>query len=152
MQTDKEAVDFEERRFMWGTDRSRPRLLHLALRVQDLERSVRFYVEGLEMTLFDRITIGPGKMTAVFVGYDDYERGGLIELCDYWEESGPYTQGSGFGHISIGTGDVDAMVEKLAAMGSEVTVPPRDYDGIGPRLCYLKDPDGYLIELIQTRR
>ena len=148
--TDKPVVDFTQRRFIWGTDKTEPRLLHLALRVRSLERSIGFYVEGLGMKLLDRISLPPGKLTAAFVGYDDYDRGGLIELCEQWEDSGPYTHGTGFGHISIGVGNVDAAVGKLEAMGAEVTVPPRDYDGVGPRLCYLKDPDGYLIELIQT--
>lgn len=148
---ESKAVDFETKRFIWGTDVGQPRLLHLALRVNDLEAAVRFYVEGLGMKLVDRITIGPGRMTAVFVGYSDYDAGGLIELCDYWDDEGPYTHGTGFGHISVGVGDVDAMVAKLEAMGSEITMRPKDYAGKGPRLAYLKDPDGYVIELIQTR-
>lgn len=153
MQTaDKPVVDFTERRFIWGTDKTEPRFLHLALRVQDLERSICFYVEGLGMTLFDRISLAPGKTTAAFVGYTDYERGGLIELCELWENEEAYTHGTGFGHISIGVGDVDATVERLVSMGAEVTVPPKDYGGGGPRLCNLKDLDGYVIELIQTVR
>lgn len=149
---DKTAVDFETKRFIWGEDKDEPRLLHLALRVHDLERAVQFYVEGLGMKLIDRINIGAGNMTAVFVGYGDYDSGGLIELCDFWNDSEPYTHGTGFGHISVGVGDVDAMVAKLEGMGAEITVRPKDYAEKGPRLAYLKDPDGYLIELIQTRR
>jgi lactoylglutathione lyase len=149
---DKPIVDYTQRRFIWGTDKTEPRFLHLALRVQSLDRSISFYVEGLGMKLMDRISLSPGKLTAAFVGYDDYDRGGMIELCELWDDNGPYTQGTGFGHISIGTGNVDAAVEKLEAMGAEVTAPPRDYDGEGPRLAYIKDPDGYSIELIQTVR
>lgn len=151
-QTDKPVVDYTQRRFIWGTDKTEPRFLHLALRVQSLERSIRFYVEGLGMKLFDRINLPPGKTTAAFVGYTDYDRGGLIELCELWENDEAYTQGTGFGHISIGVGDVDAAVGKLAAMGAEVTVPPKDYGGEGPRLAYINDLDGYAIELIQTSR
>lgn len=149
-QTDKPLVSFEERRFIWGTDNPRPRLLHLALNVHNLERSIRFYVDGLGMKLLDRISLPPGKMTAAFVGYGDYDQGGLIELCERWDDKGPFTHGTGFGHISVGTDNVDIAIERLLGLGGEVSVPARDYDGVGPRLAYLKDPDGYVIELIQT--
>jgi lactoylglutathione lyase len=147
---DPTATDFETTRLIWGTDVAKPRLLHLALRVADIDAATRFYVEGLEMRVLDRIYITPAKMTAVFVGYGDYASGGLIELCRYWEDELPYTHGTGFGHISIGVADVTASVARLEALGAQVTVPPKDYAGGGPRIAYVKDLDGYVVELIQT--
>jgi lactoylglutathione lyase len=150
MDGDPSTVNFEAKRFIWGVDLDKPRMLHLAIRVAEIDRSVRFYVDGLGMKLVDRIFITPANMTAVFVGYGDYEAGGLIELCRYWNEDGPYTHGTGFHHISVGVEDVAGMAARLVGMGFEMTVPPTDYAGKGPRLAYVKDPDGYSVELIQT--
>jgi lactoylglutathione lyase len=150
MDNDPSAVDVRDRRVMWGTDVATPRLLHTALRIADIERSLRFYVDGLGMTLHDRINIAPLNITAVFVGYGDYKTGGLIELSRHWDDKLPYTHGTGFNHISIGVPDVAAMVERLEAMGAEVTGRPGPFLGIGVGIAFVKDPDGYVIELVQT--
>jgi lactoylglutathione lyase len=149
--TNADAVDFETRRFMWGTDIHEPRILHLALRVEDLDRSLRFYVDGLGMKLKESIDIHPANALVAFVSFgDDYRDGGFIELCSYSNHEGPYTHGTGFHHISVGVADVQAMVNKLETMGIEVTVPPMEYLGKGPFMAYVKDPDGYSVELTQT--
>jgi lactoylglutathione lyase len=146
-----EVVDFETRRFMWGTDISERRLLHLALRVEDLDRSLRFYVDVLGMKLKEIIDIHPAGALVAFVSYgDDYRDGGFIELASYPAESGPYTHGTGFHHISIGVADVREVISQLEEMGVEVTVQPTEYLGKGPFMAYVKDPDGYSVEFIQT--
>jgi lactoylglutathione lyase len=143
-------VDVRDRRVIWGADVAEPRLLHVAIRIADIERSLRFYVDGLGMKLHDRINIEPLNITAVFVGYGDYRAGGLIELSRHWADEAPYTHGTGFNHISIGVPDVAAMVARLEAMGAEVTGRPKPFLGIGVGIAFVKDPDGYVVELVQT--
>jgi lactoylglutathione lyase len=150
MSSDISAVDFETRRWIWGTDVTEPRLLHIAIRVRDIEPALRFYVDGLGMKLIDRINIGPRRVTVVFVGYNEYSDGALVELARYWDDDVPYTHGTGFGHISIGVPNVVATFAKLEALGAEISVRPTDYLGRGPHIAYVKDPDGYTVELIQT--
>lgn len=147
-------VDFRERLWMWGEDIDEPRFLHVALRIKDPERSLRFYVDGCGLKLFDRINITPVGATVLFVGFDgdDYRSGGMIELASYADAGDePYTHGTGFHHISFGVPDVRATISKLEAMGVEVTVPPNRYLDQGPWIAYVKDPDGYSVEFLQTR-
>jgi lactoylglutathione lyase len=150
--TNETFADFETKRWIWGTDITQPRMLHLALRVTDLDRAARFYVDGLGMKILDRIRIGPRKVNIVFVGYGDYGVGGLIELAYYEDDTAPRTHGTGYDHMSVGVSDVIAMVAKLEGMGAEVKVRPTEYLGKGPRIAYVKDPDGNAVELIQTVR
>jgi len=152
MASDTSEVDFETRRFIWGTDVKKPRLLHIALRVREFEPALRFYIDGLGMKLIDRINIGPSRVKIIFLGYGDYDSGGLLELCCYSDDQSPHTHGTGFDHISIGVADVRATVAKLQALGAEIRVPPMNYLGKGPCLAYVKDPNGYPVELIQTVR
>ena len=149
---DAPFADFEDKRWIWGTDIAQPRMLHLALRVTDLERAVRFYTDGLGMKVLDRIRIGPRKVNLAFVGFGDYGAGGLIELARYDEDTTSRTHGTGFDHLSIGVSDVSASVAKLESLGAEVKVRPTEYLGKGPRIAYVKDPDGNSVELIQTVR
>jgi len=149
--TNANEVDFETRRWIWGRDIVEPRLLHVALRTTDIDRSLHFYVDGLGMKLMDRISIGPNRATVAFVGFgDDYRAGGFIELAHYADHEGPYTHGTGFHHISIGVPDIHATVARLEAMGTEVTVRPTMYLDKGPWIAYVKDPDGYPVEFLQT--
>ncbi len=57
--------------------------------------------------------------------------------------------GSGYGHIAITAGDLDATLARLAEQGIEPEKPPYSVREGGSRLCFVKDPDGYRIELIE---
>ena len=63
-----------------------------------------------------------------------------------------YEIGTGYGHIAITTDDLDATLERLAADGIEPEKPPYRPGGRaeGPRICFVRDPDGYRIEIIET--
>jgi lactoylglutathione lyase len=88
----------------------------------------------------------------VFVGFNDYTAGGIVELTRSWDFDGAYSHGSGYGHISIGVPDIVAMIAKLETMGMEITMRPKPLIAGGPRVAFVKDPDGYAVELIQTHR
>jgi len=149
---DEKAVDFETTRWIWGTDISERRLVYILLRVQDLDRSIKFYREGLEMKVFDRANIGPARSTVAIVGFTDYATGGLIELSCPWDNEKPFTHGTGYDHFSVGVGDIHGAVQQAVDAGAEIDVPPTGYLGRGPLIAFLKDPDGYRFEFIQTVR
>ena len=149
---DEKAVDFETTRWIWGSDITERRLLHILLRVQDLDRSIDFYRDGLGMKVFDRANIGPARVTVAVVGFGDYASGGLIELSCPWDNDKPYTHGTGYDHFSIGVGDINAAVKQAVEAGAELVTPPTGYLGKGPLISFVKDPDGYRIEFIQTIR
>lgn len=143
------AKDFDT--WLWGRDGTAPRFLHTMIRVKDFDASLRFYLEGLGMRVLDRFDVESRRASAVYIGYNDYAAGGLVELTSYWDEP-PQPGGAPNFHIAIGVPDVPAMVEKLEALGAEVSLRPKVLMEGGPEVAFVKDPDGYSVELIQTRK
>lgn len=148
-----EEKDYIETLWCWGRNRTEPYINCVTLRIADIDASLRFYVDGLGMKVFDRIDLPPRNAKLIMLGFDtgSYETGGLIELVRYLDQDDPYTPGTGFVHLSLGVPDVKAAVARLEAIGAEITVPPTEYfGGKGPWMSHLNDPDGYGIALIQT--
>jgi lactoylglutathione lyase len=56
--------------------------------------------------------------------------------------------GTGYGHIAIGVEDLDGTLEVLNGQGIEPERPPYTVSEGGSRLCFVRDPDGYRIEII----
>jgi lactoylglutathione lyase len=150
--SDEPADDFDARLWVWGADARAPRILHSMVRVKDVDTSLRFYLEGLGMKLLGRFDVESRRSTGVFIGFGDYDAGGVLELVDKWDDTGGYTHGTGYGHLAIGVPDMEATVARLAALGAEIITPPTALMKGGPRVAFVRDPDGYELELIQTRR
>jgi lactoylglutathione lyase len=137
----------------WGEADEMPRFLHSMIRVRNVGDSVRFYVDGLGMKLLDRYDIETGRFSILFLSFSGYRDGpAALELTYNWDQGEDYTHGSGYGHIAIGVPDVAAMYERLAGYGGTQVTPPKVMLEGAPQLAFVKDPDGYSIELIQTRR
>lgn len=143
---------FDPALWVWGVDETQPRFLHTMIRVREFEPALRFYIDGLGMKVLTRFSVERRRVDAMFIGYADYAHGGLLELVRLWDHEGPHTHGSGYGHISVGVPDVEAVVSKLTAMGAELVTPPTVLISGGPIVAFVKDFDGYAIELIQTCR
>jgi lactoylglutathione lyase len=143
---------FDPTLWVWGQDAVKPRVLHTMIRVKDFAAAVHFYVDLLGMKMLDRYEIPVRRVSAVFVGFDGYDVGGCIEIVRPWDSEGPFTHGTGYGHICIGVPDVVAMLDRLEANGVEVTTRPTILLPGGPCVAFVKDPDGYAVELVQTRR
>ncbi len=62
----------------------------------------------------------------------------------------PYEIGTGYGHIAITVGDIDVTLERLASVGIEPERPPYTVREGGSRLCFVRDPDDYRIELLEA--
>ena len=60
-----------------------------------------------------------------------------------------YELGTGYGHIAVTVDDLDATLARLAEQGIEPERPPYTVREGGSRLCFVRDPDGYRIELIE---
>ncbi|MDT4948082.1 MAG: lactoylglutathione lyase [Pseudonocardiales bacterium] len=71
---------------------------------------------------------------------------------EFYEKLGfeePYEIGTGYGHIAVSVDDLDGALEGLASVGIEPEKPPYTVREGGNRLCFVRDPDGYRIELIE---
>ncbi len=121
-------------------------LIHTCYRVLDLDRSVAFY-ENLGLEELRRVPIRD-EATNVFMGLPG--DGPRLELTYNHDREEPYEIGTGYGHIAISVDDLDATLERLAALGIEPERPPYTVREGGSRLCFVRDPDGYRIELLEA--
>jgi lactoylglutathione lyase len=121
-------------------------LIHTCYRVLDLDRSVAFY-RKLGMEELRRVPIRD-EATNVFMGLPG--DGARLELTYNHGRTEPYEIGTGYGHIAIGIDDLDGTLERLAADGIEPEKPPYRVREGGSRLCFVRDPDGYRIEIIES--
>ena len=121
-------------------------LIHTCYRVLDLERSVAFY-EKLGFEERRRLPIREEAVN-VFMGLPG--DGDRLELTYNFDtpEAG-YEIGTGYGHIAVTVDDMDATLETLAREGIEPERPPYTVREGGSRLCFVRDPDGYRVELIE---
>ena len=122
-------------------------LIHTCYRVLDVDRSVAFY-EALGFEERRRIPIRD-QATNVFMGLPgDGER---LELTYNHGNTEPYDIGTGYGHVAVTVEDLDGTLERLGQQGIEPERPPYTIREGGNRLCFVRDPDGYRIELIERR-
>lgn len=124
------------------------RMMHTMLRVRDLDASLKFYTELLGMQLIKKLDFPEGEFTLAFVGYGPEEENTMIELT-YNYDGGPYEIGTAYGHIALETSDIYATAETLRAGGAEITREPGPMKHGKTHIAFLKDPDGYMIELVQ---
>jgi len=126
------------------------RLLHMMLRVGELERSIRFYTEVLGMNLLRRKDYPSGRFTLAFVGYGLESAETVLELTHNWDISS-YEIGAGYGHIALGVEDIAATCEMIRAQGGKVVREPGPMKHGTTVIAFVEDPDGYKIELIQQK-
>jgi lactoylglutathione lyase len=119
-------------------------LIHTCYRIGDIDRSVAFY-ETLGFEEKRRMNIRDEAIN-VFMGFPD--DGPRLELT-YNHGVSEYTHGTGYNHIAITVADMDAALSGLAEQGIEPEKPPYSVREGGSLLCFVRDPDGYRIEIIE---
>ena len=120
-------------------------LIHTCYRITDIDKSVDFY-EKLGFEELRRMDL-PDGATNIFMGLPD--DGARLELT-YNPGVESYDVGTGYGHIAITAEDLDGTLEKLAGIGIEPEKPPYQVREGGSRLCFVRDPDDYRIEMIEA--
>jgi len=121
-------------------------LIHTCYRITDIDRSTEFY-KALGFQEMGRIPIREEAIN-VFMnlpGDGDMPR---LELT-YNIGVDSYELGTGYGHIAITADDLDATLDRLKTQGIEPEKPPYSVREGGSRLCFVRDPDGYRIELVE---
>ncbi len=125
------------------------RLLHTMLRVGDLNRSINFYTNVLGMKLLRKSDNSEYRYTLAFVGYEDESEGAVLELTHNWD-TGEYELGNAYGHIAISADDIHATCEEIKNAGGEIMRAPGPVKGGTVEIAFVKDPDGYAVELINS--
>ena len=151
-------------------------LIHTCYRITDIDRSVAFY-NALGFKEVGRLPIRDEAIN-VFMNQPEDGDNPLLELTYNVGHTEPYEMGTGYGHIAITSGDLDGMLAALAAalvpalaraedpvaalahridgmlaalaeQGIEPERPPYTIREGGSRLCFVRDPDGYRIEILE---
>lgn len=124
------------------------RYLHTMYRITDPEKSRAFYEAlGLEYRReFPIVRDGELEATNYFFGVPEQEEELELTLN---HDGRTYDLGTGYGHIALGVDDLDGTLARLREQGIEPERPPYSVREGGSRLCFVQDPDGYRVELIE---
>ena len=125
------------------------RYLHTMIRVSDLEETLGFFRDCLDMVETRRYDNEAGRFTLVFlaarddVGRAREEMAPVVELTYNWDPE-EYAGGRNFGHLAYEVDDIYATCQKLMDRGVTINRPPRD-----GRMAFIRTPDNISIELLQ---
>lgn len=122
--------------------------LHTMIRVNHLEESIHFYTNVLNMNLISKTDYPEGQFTLAFLSYGKTKEDPCIELT-YNYGKHEYELGTAFGHIALGTEDIQGLCEKVKAQGYKVAREPGPMKHGTTVIAFIEDPNGYKIELIQ---
>ena len=118
------------------------------IRVSDLDKSINFYTSILNMKVLRKKDYESGRFTLVFLGYGSEESHTVLELTYNWDKSA-YELGNAFGHLAIGVDDIYKTCDDIMNKGGVISRKPGPMKHGTTILAFVKDPDGYLIELLQ---
>ena len=122
----------------------RMELIHTCYRIGDIDRSVAFY----QALGFEEVGRAPIRDEAINVFMGLPGDGPRLELTyNFGVDS--YDLGTGYNHVAVTVDDLDGTLGRLAEKGIEPEKPPYSVREGGSRLCFVRDPDGYRIEIIE---
>jgi len=124
------------------------KLLHTMIRVGNMDQAIDFYTRILGMRLLRRKDYPAGRFTLAFVGYGNESDHAVIELTHNWDTTA-YELGNGFGHIAIGVNDIYSVCERIRTAGGTISREPGPMKHGSTVIAFVKDRDGYAIELIE---
>jgi lactoylglutathione lyase len=120
------------------------KLVHTCMRVRDIDASLKFY-EALGFERRGKLDFGSAYNIYMGVPGD----GDSLELTVNVGHDEPYDIGDGYGHIALTVDDLDGLLAQLAEQGYEPEKPPFHPGGREEyTICFIADPDGYRVELI----
>ena len=129
---------------------SHSQLAYTSYYVLDQKRALDFYVGLLGMVERQRITPSPG-VTEIVLGFDKEPNTPGILLMHKADRTTPYQIGDGFSRTIIHVSDIKAIVQKLTQAGVTIVRPPTEVASLKLTYSLVRDPDGWMIEFIQTQ-
>ncbi|WP_282176983.1 VOC family protein [Vibrio nereis] len=125
------------------------KMIHTMIRVSDLERSVKFYRDALELEIKDQYVFDGFSLTYLA----NKETGFELELTHNHDQSEPYDLGNGYGHLAVSVGDIESAHQRIKNLGIEAG-DIKAFDHQQKHLAtffFITDPDGYKIEFLQRQ-
>lgn len=123
------------------------KLIHSMIRVRDDAKSIKFYGDAFDLFVADQLDFEGFRLTYLKNPETDFE----LELTLNKSQSDPYEIGNGYGHLAVSVDDLDVAHSKYGELGIEVgdIVAFAPGDDLIARFCFVTDPDGYKIEVIE---
>lgn len=115
------------------------------INVTDLERSVRFYEDLIGLPVQTRIETDDFSEVVLAA----HEGGGRIQLARHHDQDGPIDHGNALWKIYFNVDDAEGVYRKVIEAGYESEGEPQQLDRWPVTVAFVRDPDGYLIELLQ---
>ncbi|EIV8657529.1 VOC family protein [Vibrio parahaemolyticus] len=125
------------------------KMIHTMIRVRDLDRSIQFYRDALELEIKDQYVFDGFSLTYLA----NEETGFELELTHNHGQSEPYTHGSGYGHLAVSVDDIEQAHKRIKSLGIEAG-DIKAFDHQQKHLAtffFVTDPDGYKIEFLQRQ-
>jgi lactoylglutathione lyase len=120
------------------------------LRVGNLQTSIDFYTNLMGMKLLRQNDNEEYQYTLAFVGYGEESNATVLELTYNWGKT-EYEIGEAYGHIAIQVDDIHALCASIEQQGGNVYRKPGPVKGGKTVIAFVRDPDGYAIELIESK-
>jgi lactoylglutathione lyase len=122
------------------------RVIHTALWVADIDRTLEFYVDGLGLERTNEFVGGDGATNCYLAGDDGTE----LQFKYHADEPGAPVEPAGIDHVAVEVDDTDAELERLVEeTGCPVRRGPLTSEGANARVAFIEDPDGYGVELVE---
>lgn len=124
------------------------KLLHTMVRVKNIEESLKFYKEIFDLKVVRELRLEDCNLYFLSDEHGDVQ----IELTynDKTPANG-YEIGTGFGHFAFETNSMEEFSKKLKDFGWEYLYEPFNLSAAGSTIAFIKDPDGYEIEIIEHK-
>jgi lactoylglutathione lyase len=131
-----------------GLNAFKPRILHTAYFVADIDRAKKFYCDVLGMKELQQFDLGEG-VQEVILGFPDSKGAGVILMWNT-RRTTPYQYGDSYSRFVMMVADLDAAMAHLIANGVKISKQLTDIGAL--RYCMIKDPDDYTIEVLQLKQ
>lgn len=123
------------------------KFLHAMIRVKDIQKALKFYTELFDLNLAKEMRLDDCSL--YFLADEDGQTQIELTYNDETPENG-YEIGSGFGHFAFGVDSIAEFTKKMITLGYEYLYEPFTLEPYGIKIAFLKDPDGYEIEIIEV--
>ena len=123
------------------------KLIHVMVRVRELDRSIDFYRRAFGLEVADRFEFDTFALVYLRNAENDVE----VELTLNKDREQPYDLGDGYGRLAFCVDDLDAEHARMKAEGfapKDIVAFERD-GALMARFFFVQDPDGYKIEILQ---
>ena len=117
--------------------------LHTMIRISDVEKSLRFFCEGLGLKEKRRMENEKGRFTLIFLAAPNDESA-EIELTYNWDGDQLGVSSRNFGHLAYRVENIYKTCQKIQDMGYTINRPPKD-----GHMAFVKSPDNISIEILQ---